>query len=92
MNGKAEKTLSNVIISCIGGLSKHITSCESEAGVGNSNIPYSFCNGGKVARCALAIFEQPNCATDRHMSLQVGGWYELSDGAFGVYLLHCNVQ
>ncbi len=66
--------------------------CDSEAGVANSNVPYSLCNAGKVARCALAIFEQPTCATDRHLSLQVGGWYELSDGAICVYLLHCNVH
>jgi len=66
--------------------------CDIETGVANSNVPYSLCNAGKVARCALAIFEQPTCATDRHLSLQVGGWYELSDGAICVYLLHCNVH
>jgi len=82
--------LSSFTISCIGGLSKHISLCDSEAG--KSNVPYSLCNWGKVARCALAIFEQPTCATDRHLFLQNVSWYELSDGAVCVYLLHCSVQ
>lgn len=84
--------MSSVTISCIGGLSKHITSCDSEAGVGKSKIPYNLCSWGKFARCVLAIFEQPTCATDRHLFLQNVSWYELSDGAVCVYLIHCSVQ